>query len=480
MSVLLVQGTARQIPLRDQSVSCCVTSPPYYSLRDYGTGQWLGGEAGCTHEKDGLVSFATNTLGRSPGSPRLSLPGTNAAFVGKRQQYTGTCPRCGAVRVDQQIGLEDRADCNGAFTGNACGSCWVCAMRAVFAEVWRVLTPTGTLWCNVGDSMSRSGAAPPRRDHSMGQGLGTYGRQGYSAASAMPARPPGPLPEKNLLGLPWRLALALQADGWILRSEIIWEKPSCMPESVTDRCTRSHEQVFLFAKSPRYYFDMEPIRELATMRPQARLTPQPRREGQHAADAWAEPRRLREVPMLDGNPAGRNARTVWRINPEPLTGFQHYAAFPTALVRRCLLAGAPTQVCRTCGKPWVRQVEKRLIPQYASRHGGYAAKGDAAGMVDMSQTWTPGTNHVTTTGFLPTCACNAPTRRSVILDPFAGSGTVGLVARELGHDAVCLDLSMAYLRDIARERLGLAALQRWEHGATTRAESYGDLPLFGG
>lgn len=217
------------------------------------------------------------------------------------------------------------------------------------------------------------------------------------------------LKAKNAIGMPWRLALALQADGWILRSEIIWEKPSCMPESVQDRPTRSHEQLFLFAKSPRYYFDATAVRESA-----ADWGLRDRTFGKFHTEGLRAHGQPPHRGMHHSNFArtGRNARTVWRINPEPLTGLQHYAAFPTELVRRCLKAGCP-----------------------------------------------PGGR---------------------VLDPFAGSGTVGLVARELGHDAVCLDLSMPYLRDIARERIGLAALHRWSHGATTRTESYEDLPLFGG
>jgi hypothetical protein len=413
-----------------------------------------------THTHDRVL--ARNGRGGS-GTPGKQTPDTYPA------DFAAPACACGAVREDAQIGLERSPDCLGWARQEppreAC--CWICAMRAVFREVWRVLTPTGTLWCNVGDSMARSGAAPPRRDHSMGQSLGTYGRQGYSAASAMPARAPGPLPEKNLLGLPWRLALALQADGWILRSAITWCKAAPMPESAQDRPTRATEMLFLFAKQPHYFYDATAVRVTTG-------------NGWHgssftsahdvATKAGLGQQARQEAP-------GRNLWDYWVLGPEP-SSFQHYAAFPTELVRKCLLAGAPRAVCSACGKPHVRQVERHYVKspvhgagsQMRGRSEDTAING-WAGMPRVAL-------DVHTTGFSPSCACAAPTRLSVILDPFAGSGTVGLVARELGHDAVCLDLSMPYLRDIARERLGLAALSRWTEGAAPRPETHTDLPLF--
>jgi DNA modification methylase len=595
MSVLLVQGDARAIPLADASVHLCCTSPPYWGLRSYGIGA------------------AHGELGGEP---------LHDCLAWARQEP----PR------------------------EAC--CWICAMRAVFAEVHRVLRNDGTLWINVGDSYARSGPAPPRRDHSMGQGLGTYGQQGYSAASAMPARAPGPLPEKNLLGLPWRLALALQQDGFLLRSEIIWAKKNCMPESVQDRVVRAHEQIFLFSKAPRYYFDMEAIREKVgepTRRNLAFRGVSVYKD--HVADGVSNHAPSPEGQSFRGAPslAGRACRSVWFLASEPFSG-SHFATFPTELVRKCLLAGAPRQVCSACGKAWVRdnqreksytlqhgyssmhQVQTRIaegsiqqgsaeerrtqadlqnlrsscgtdalsgqrggnpstgqnlsqhtcgghrcqektvseyatgqshngagqetMEQQASESSAHAceistvskdttgtaewqdteqsqactpdastrnfydrgleqnARSPEASMLPLSQevhqstpsddrshhsteqgrSTQPGkhrrrvssvqfqeveSSHLSTLeGWHPTCACNAPPRRSVILDPFAGSGTVGLVARELGHDAVCLDLSYPYLSTIARERLGLADLHRWTHGAAARVLRFDDLPLF--
>jgi DNA modification methylase len=436
----------------------------YYSLRDYGTGQWVGGDVDCTHRK-GFVEVHDT---------RSTLVGTTTTQNHSQESWGDHCRKCGAVRVDAQIGLEPLHDCLAwARQEPPCAGCWVCAMRVVFKEVYRVLAPTGTLWCNVGDSMARSGAAPPRRDHSMGHGLGTYGKQGYSAASAMPARPPGPLPEKNLLGLPWRLALALQQDGWILRSEIIWAKKNCMPESVQDRVVRAHEQIFMFSKQPRYHFDMEAIREKVG---------EPTRRNlefrgvsvykDHIADGVSNHAARPEGQSIAGESslAGRACRSVWSIASEP-TPYAHFATFPTELVRRCLLAGAPRAVCSACGKPHVRQVERSIVNR-ALRVGHLNHdRNDHGASCNADRTYI-------TTGFAPSCTCNAPTQPSTILDPFCGSGTTLLVARELGHHGVGLDLSYPYLATIARERLGLAALTRWTEGAAPRPETHTDLPLF--
>jgi DNA modification methylase len=415
MSVLLVQGDARRLPLADASAHCTVCSPPYFALRSYGIGVDNG-----------------------------------------------------------EIGQEERHDCNGAFTGVACGSCWICAMRAVFAEVHRVLTPTGTLWCNVGDAFTSGN----RIGHSTRVGYKQQTNRGMNGTSDPPRAPQPPgLREKNLLGLPWRLALALQSDGWILRSEIIWEKPSCMPESVTDRFTRSHEHVFLFAKSPRYFFDHIAVRESSVLGTSG--------SDQHQQSRPTEANRihygpLHEQPGILCPSTGRNARTVWRINPEPLTGFQHYAAFPTELVRKCLLAGAPHAVCRACDKPWVRQVERTFRPMTDRSQEKLARASGQKGMDSSRHDHETLRGYVDThtTGFAPSCTCAAPTQPSIVLDPFCGSGTTLLVARELGHHGVGLDLSLDYLRNIARERLGLAALSRWTDGAAPRPETHTDLPLF--
>lgn len=339
---------------------------------------------------------------------------------------------------------------------------YLAALVAVFREVWRVLRPDGTCWVNIGDSYaSRSRSA-------------TF-HGGKGDARQRERSIPHGLKPKDLCMVPARLALALQADGWTLRSEIVWAKPNPMPESVQDRPTRSHEMVYLFSKSPHYYYDGEAVREPAIMRPQCRLTPQPRREGRHAADGWAEPRVLRDVPALDGNPAGRNMRSVWSLSTEP-TWFAHFATFPTALVRRCILAGTSAYgCCAACGAPWTRgRTHTDLVD--ASANGSRFDRGKSAhhGQVQA------GPRYVSVpTDWSPTCACQAAVQPCTVLDPFCGSGTTLLVARELGRHGIGLDLSWPYLTLIARERLGFTALDRWEGLAPPRVPvGYADLPLF--
>ncbi len=256
---LIIQGDAR-VALRklpDQSIQCCVTSPPYWSLRDY------------------------------------DMPG--------------------------QIGLEPSV------------YQFINRLIEVFAEVRRVLRDDGVLWLNIGDAYTsgdRGYRAPDKKNP-------------VRAMSYRPETPEG-LKPKDLIGIPWRLALALQQDGWYLRSDVIWEKPNCMPESMKDRPTRAHEYLFLLTKSERYYYDYRAVKE-----------------------------------------RGRNRRTVWSINTQPFNG-AHFATFPPALVDPCIRAG--------------------------SRVGDF------------------------------------------VLDPFLGSGTVGLVCNQLDRKYVGIELNPEYVK-MADKRL---------------------------
>jgi site-specific DNA-methyltransferase (adenine-specific) len=206
--------------LPEQSIHCCITSPPYFGLRDYG--------------------------------------------------------------IDGQIGLEQTPEA------------FVAEMVRVFREVRRVLRDDGTFWLNLGDSYSAGGRGGGAEGSIQSNNIGSTTGAVFDAWKVPGFKP------KNLLGIPWRVALALQADGWYLRQDIIWHKPNPMPESVTDRCTKAHEYVFLMAKSERYYFDGNSIRQ----------------------------------------PSGANQRSVWKVNTKPFKG-AHFATFPTELVLPCVLAGCP-------------------------------------------------------------------------------------------------------------------------------------------
>lgn len=334
--------------LPDESVHCCVTSPPYWGLRDYGS--------------------------------------------------------------DHQLGLEQTPEQ------------YVERLRYVFAEVKRVLRPDGTLWLNLGDTFAsdpkKGGSGTPNGRNGRGEGYargkrierGT-GRWGGGNASAPTLKP------KDLSGIPWRVAFALQDDGWFLRCDLIWAKPNPMPESVKDRPTRSHEYVFLFSRSPRYYFDADAIAEPATwygpngypkagphagqMHGRAKKKP-PGWEERKAAGA------TRGNVAFDGNVGAgtqrgvhgegvshdlgngltRNARSVWTIQTQQFAE-AHFAVFPEELPRRCIAAGCPQD--------------------------------------------------------------------GVVLDPFMGSGTTALVARRLGRRSIGIELNPSYA-ELAARRLSQLSL----------------------
>lgn len=246
--------------LPDQSVHTCVTSPPYFGLRDYGM----------------------------PG--QIGLEPTNAEFVA--------------------------------------------AMVEVFREVKRVLRDDGTLWLNLGDSYARTGGTD--RKVSASASVGSTRRTLDQIADRTQKAPSG-LKDKDLIGIPWRVAFALQDDGWYLRQDIIWHKPNPMPESVTDRCTKAHEYLFLLSKSPRYYFDSEAIKEPVAESSAARLA-QPTLATQ--AGSARVPGKTNGNMKAVGNGETRNRRSVWTVTTKPFKG-AHFATFPPDLIEPCILAGSP-------------------------------------------------------------------------------------------------------------------------------------------
>jgi DNA modification methylase len=225
-----VREQLAQLP--DESVHCVVTSPPYWGLRDYGTGAWDGGDADCDHAQQRREQDQDSKQATSGGSARDSLAGRNV------------CRKCGATRIDQQLGLEPTPEQ------------YVANMVDVFREVRRVLRRDGTCWVNLGDSYA-SGEVGRVDAPNKAPGLAAT----QAARSDRRIKQQTGLKPKDLVGIPWRVAFALQADGWYLRSDIIWSKPNPMPESVTDRPTKAHEYVFLLTRAPRYFFDQEAVRE---------------------------------------------------------------------------------------------------------------------------------------------------------------------------------------------------------------------------
>ena len=294
-------GDCREIMKRwiDEGVKVqtCITSPPYYGLRDYGTATWEGGDINCDHKE---------YLGGHGEASKLQTKNKGT----QQYNYRDVCKKCGAKRIDSQIGLEQTPK---EYIEN---------MVDVFNHVKELLADDGTLWVNIGDSYSSGG-----RTSTTNQSLRGNTEYGVTRPPVIQGIKP-----KDLIGIPWMLAFALREAGWYLRQDIIWHKPNPMPESVTDRCTKSHEYIFLLSKSDKYYFDHVAIKEQG-------VTPagtkgakgSVERQGQFGVNA-----RPPEYKIYDGM---RNKRDVWSVNVRPYKGV-HFATYPTALIEPCVLAGS--------------------------------------------------------------------------------------------------------------------------------------------
>jgi DNA modification methylase len=355
------------------SVHCCITSPPYWGLRDYG--------------------------------------------------------------VSGQLGLEKTPEE------------YVAKMVEVFSEVRRVLRPDGTLWLNLGDSYAYGEVGR----HDGGRKGRLLGRIQRPRAERRIQQRSG-LKQKDLVGIPWRVAFALQADGWHLRQDIIWHKPNPMPESVRDRCTKAHEYLFLLTPKPRYYFDADAIKEPATMKAQRRLTSRKVRStdapGQESHNGVIAAR-----GEVAPNYAERNRRSVWTVATKPYKD-AHFATFPPKLVEPCVLAGTSERgCCPACGAPWARKVKRTRMEFQGT--GRLETKRLVGLRTAVSGTMTSPPRSETT-GWHSSCKCgNDFVTPATVLDPFCGSGTVGAVCVEHGRDFIGIDINPDYL-DLARKRIAAA------------------------
>lgn len=360
----------------DESVHCCVTSPPYWGLRDYG--------------------------------------------------------------VDGQLGLEPTPEK------------YISKMVDVFREVKRVLRKDGTLWLNLGDS------------YLCQQGKGFLNKHLSDADKNIRIKRPEYLKPKDLVGVPWMVAFALRNDGWYLRSDIIWAKPNPMPESVRDRPTKAHEYVFLLAKSEKYFYDADAIREpfaderMGNPGGGGRYMRMLYPDNSHAQSGLKKGIWTRGPEL-----GGRNKRSVWTIATESFPD-AHFATFPTALVEPCIKAGTSEKgCCPKCGSPWERVVEP--TGEYAKHLGGSWQSKDKTGKGSLpsgiktghyKSGWC-GIRSVETQGWRPTCSCGIEeTIPCTVLDPFGGAGTVSLVAKRLGRSSIYIDINPTYA-EIAKRRLKL-------------------------
>lgn len=439
--ILIGDVRDRLADLPDESVQCVVTSPPYFALRDYG--------------------------------------------------------------VDGQIGLEPTPEA------------YCAAMVAVFREVRRVLRRDGTLWLNIGDSYASHDPGGYRAGEFLNPGGRPPVKQGAARNRAGTYRSDG-LKPKDLIGIPWMLAFALRADGWYLRSDIIWAKPNPMPESVTDRPTKAHEYLFLLTKSSRYYYDAEAVAERSENAGRVLRYTGDQKNNDVDPVLMATRPKGRDITVTET----RNKRTVWTIATQPFRD-AHFATFPEALVEPCILAGSSERgQCPACGAPWRRVVERSrvthartddptpftgragmnrirtgasdryvlAIPQHELAAMLRSAAGDRAS--EMRERFGSKWDHWTRTdasgarvptfsdaailndmigveipfngtagGWKPSCKCDAgPAVPQTILDPFSGSGTVGVVSLRHGRHYVGIELNPDYALMSERRIFGDAPL----------------------
>ena len=356
--------------LDDNSIDCVVTSPPYWGLRDYGTAKWQGGNPNCEHKKSRFNYSISNKQKSNNGSSGLGT------------YKNGEFCKCGAKRIDKQLGLEPTYQ----------------EHIQNIVELFRAMKPklkdTATVWLNYGDSYAATVNGTKVKDmkknlqknriENKGKTNGVYDDRGFIDKPFSTIQ--GSLKPKDLVMIPNRIAIALQDDGWWIRSEIIWHKPNPMPESTKDRPTSCHEKIWLITKNKKYYYDADAIKEPCT-----ESTKQRYKSGwngneerdyvsgkQNHFSKYIGTEKSKEDALK-----GRNKRNVWTITTKPCKE-AHFATFPKDLIEPCIKAGCP--------------------------------------------------------------------ENGVVLDPFGGSGTTGIVAQSLNRTAILIELNPKYI-EIAKNRV---------------------------
>ena len=289
-----------------KSARTCVTSPPYYGLRDYGTATWIGGDPNCNHRRDSKVKAENCNTGHKNHD---EMYGVGEAI------YKTVCPKCGAISQASQIGLEETPEE------------YIESLVSVFRGGRDVLTDDGTLWVNLGDSYYNY---RPGKGQSYPKQTVSKTKQDLPDECNKRGNKLDGLKEKDLIGIPWLFAFAMRADGWYLRQDIIWHKPNPMPESVRDRCTKSHEYIFLFSKNRKYYYDNEAIKE-----PAKDWGTRDRTNGKYHNEGTG----LQPHSGLTKSYPTKNKRSVWSVTVKPYKE-AHFATYPPDLIEPCILAGS--------------------------------------------------------------------------------------------------------------------------------------------
>jgi DNA modification methylase len=398
-----------------------------------------GGTPGCQHDFRLRRQYVESGGGAGSSSEAWSAPGeANAERIRRaRWREYAVCATCGAWRG--QLGLEPEP------------AMYVEHLVEVFREVRRVLRDDGLLFLNIGDSYANDAK----------WGGGTTGKHSltmHGPTGIGRGRKHTGLPPKSLMQIPARLSIALQEDGWVLRNDIVWFKKAPMPESVTDRFTTSWEHIYMLAKQPKYFFDQTAVRERDVAGNGFVRGPRLSYQNQDGSPRGSE-------KAWDGVGGGRNRRDVWTLGPDPYPD-GHFAVFPKRLPEIAILAGTSPKACGTCGAPWRRRVErsgqppepehrqppKRLAPGQAGNVGKGNMGFRASRLSGQEMMRWRLENPDVTTGWEPTCAHDDPTGRCRVLDPFAGSGTVGVVCEWHRRDFVGLELNPEYA-EMARRRI---------------------------
>jgi len=482
--------------LPDGCVHTCITSPPYYGLRDYGTAQWQGGDVGCDHKDELFRTKKDVNKNTKTGSDKKNRK--------DHQFYKDVCKKCGALRIDAQIGLEQTPEA------------YIEKMVEVFRQVHRVLHPSGTIWLNMGDSYWGSGGSTGHTPETKNLGRKTFEYGAYPSA-VHTQQEHSTLKPKDLFEMPSEIAMALRKSGWYLRSRMPWIKRNSMPESTTDRPSSAIEYIFLLSKSPAYFYDNEAVRVKYK-------SSSLERSDDTEVTTSNDDRLVNFKRSINHN--GRNFRNtdpffntwqgLYQENGTPLAfvvnpqGYAeaHFATFPQKLVEPCIKAGTSQKgCCPDCGEPWDRVTEQRKTGQTHKMADGWETKLGTHGIIhrdgkSKGESGIPVMMNCTV-GWKPQCKCygveiihnhpKAPapkkedetdqeynqcllvyekdlqrwnnlwknlnpiyeglkTEPCVVLDPFMGSGTTALVARKLDRNYIGIELNKKYIQ-MAEKRL---------------------------
>jgi len=433
----IIQGDAltelRKMP--DESIDMCMTSPPYWALRAYKSEpQVWDGKVDCQHEWSEKIPPRGAKSGKhGPGSIIGAKKGQDGA---RRGEGTDFCSKCGAWRGE--LGLEPTFD---LYIKHLCD---------IFDEVKRVLKKMGTCWVNLGDTYwSAKGSCfnPGGGEKSIETSKKEKGTYPLSRGnkSDIPY-----LESKSLCQIPARFSIEMCNRGWILRNDIIWFKPNCMPSSVDDRFTVDYEHLFFFVKSKRYYFEqqfepyLEPLNRWGgdTLKRETSKT-QEYKDMQKIGNSSA----LRVGRPMRPDEQGRNKRCVWKMPTAPYPE-AHFATYPEKLCEIPIKAGCPKCICKKCGKAKEKIIDVEYTGQSMSETEKYSQKEKRYG---TNPTYGWGQAKRTDLGYTD-CGCNAGWEGGIVLDPFCGSGTTCAVAKELGKQYIGIELKPEYIK-LAEKRI---------------------------